>query len=225
MNNDAERNDDAEVLDEFEVDAPGEDAAEGRVKMTIGEMQAALEDETHPKHDQAIQCNKELVERLGPALENLQKTVLAQSGLTETMAKMQSTIAASMMPKIDLPKWDIPRIEHTPVTIPPVRNYQAEMGRTLRENHEQMELAAREMVEEGTERLAIEDRRAEQTLDVLVSMDAKLSQLATKIEGVDSRITTGNTSSSKVAKWTITVAALTLLATIAGIVVTVILNG
>lgn len=66
--------------------------------MTIREMQAALEDETHPKHDQAIQCNKELVERLGPALENLQKTVLAQSGLTETMAKMQSTIAASMMP-------------------------------------------------------------------------------------------------------------------------------
>ena len=99
------------------------------------------------------------------------------------------------------------------------------MARTLRDNQEQMEQAAREMAEERAERLAIEDRRAEQTLDVLVSMDAKLSQLDSRIESVDSRIATGNTSSSKVAKWTIAVAALTLLATIAGIVVTVILNG
>lgn len=62
------------------------------------------------------------------------------------------------------------------------------MGRTLRENHEQMELAAREMVEERTRRLAIEDRRAEQTLDVLVSMDAKASQWPPRSEGVIPRI-------------------------------------
>ncbi|MBK8868885.1 MAG: hypothetical protein KBF43_06000 [Dermatophilaceae bacterium] len=236
MNDDAEQHDDsrerddAEGLDDaglddagldlFQVDVPGGDAADGIDKMTIGEMHAALEDESHPRHEEAVRRNRELVEKLQPALEGLRKTVLAQSGLSETMAKFQSTIAATVRPK-----FDIPRFEEPPLTLPPVRNYQAEMARTLRDNQEQMEQAAREMAEERAERLAIEDRRAEQTLDVLVSMDAKLSQLDSRIESVDSRIATGNTSSSKVAKWTIAVAALTLLATIAGIVVTVILNG
>lgn len=225
----AEGLDDAEDLDMIVIDVPGGDAADDSDKMTLREMREAIEDETHPRHEEAVQRNKELAEQLRPAMEKLQKTVMAQSGFAESMAKIQSTIAASM-PKVDMarfvaPKVDFPSFDPTPVTLPPVRNYQAEMLRTMRENEERLAEATREMAEERAERMAIEDRRAEQTLDVLVSMDAKLSQLDSRIESVDSRIATGNTSSSNVAKWTIAVAALTLLATIVGIVVTVILNG
>lgn len=230
MSGETQRNHDTDHQGvEIEVDVPGGDATDGGDKMTLREMQQAIEDETHPRHEEAVRRNKELVEQLRPALESLQKTVIAQSGITESMAKFQSTIAASM-PKIDIPRFvmpkvDMPSLVETQVALPSFRNYQAEMLRTMQENEDRLAEATREMAEERAERMAIEDRRAEQTLDVLVSMDAKLSQLDSRIESVDTRIATGNTSSSNVAKWTIAVAALTLLATIVGIVVTVILNG
>ncbi len=211
----AEHSDEDVDLDEFEVDVP---AGDDEHPMTLRELREAIEDESHPRHAEAVQRNKELAEQLRPAMDRLRQTVFEQSGMKETLARIQA--AAVPATSFKMPKFDIAKVDLTN----PVLERQQEWQRSMQEQQRQMQEAAVEVAESRARRQRLEDQRAEQTLDVLASMDAHLAQLNGRIESVDAKIEAGNKSSSKVAGWTILVAVLTLLATVVGIVVTVLLS-
>lgn len=212
-------------LEEFVVDVPaGNDAR----PMTLHELQEAVEDESHPRHAEAVQRDKELAEQLRPAMDRLRQTVMEQSGMTEQLARIQKTVTASMpklTPSIDLTKLAVPMVDMPKFNVPnPVTEQNQRWQGSMREQQEELDRAIEVGARAKAQRQQMDDHRAQQTLDVLVSMDAHLVQLNSRIEGVDARIEAGNTSSSKVAGWTIVVAVLTLLVTIAGIVITVLLS-
>lgn len=207
-------------LEEFVVDVP---VGNGERSMTLHELQEAVEDESHPRHAEAVQRSKELAEQLKPAMERLRQTVLAQTGMRASLARTQETVARAATfsaARVDIPKFDMPKVDMASPVIEQNQRWQ----HSLREQQEELERAINAGVKAKTERRRLEDQRAEQTLDVLASMDAHLAHLNARIESVDARIEAGNSSSSKVAGWTILVAVLTLLATVAGIVVTVLLS-
>ena len=77
-------------LGEFIVDVP---AGDEEHPMSLRELQEAVEDESHPRHAWAVQRNKELAEQIKPAIERLQQTVFEQSGLRESLARIQETVA------------------------------------------------------------------------------------------------------------------------------------
>ncbi|MBD3688947.1 hypothetical protein H8R18_05240 [Nanchangia anserum] len=208
-------------LEAFLVDLS---ACDDEDPMTLRELQEALEDESHPRHVEAVQRNKELAERLRPAIDSLQQTMIEQTGIKE----LQKTMAASVpkvMPSIDLSKLTGPAVDKPEFDFmnSAIEQYQRQQ-RLIREAEEEFQRVTNAIADARAERQEMEDQRARQTLDVLISMDARLVQLNSRIEGVDARIEASNTSSSKGAGWTITVAVLTLLATISGIVVTVMLS-
>lgn len=207
-------------LDEFIVDVP---AGDDKHPMSLRELQEAVEDESHPRHAWAVQRNKELAEQIKPAIERLQQTVFEQSGLGESLAQIQETAAKATTlsgPRADLTKFGMLKLDVANSMIEQNQRWQ----HTMREQQEEIERVTTAIVEARAERQRLDEQRAEQTLDVLTSMEAHLLQLNNRIQSVDTRIEAGNTTSSKVAGWTILVAVLTLFATVAGIVVTVLLS-
>lgn len=212
-------------LDEFIVDVP---AGDGAHPMSLRELQEAVEDESHPRHAMAVQCNKELAEQMKPAIERLRQTVLEQSGMRESLTRIQETVAKATIfsvPRVDLPKFGVSKFDMSKLDIAnPVIEQNQRWQHTMHEQQEELEQEITASAEAHAERQRVEDQRAEQTLGVLVSMEAHLVQLNDRIQSVDARIEAGNATSSKVAGWTILVAVLTLLATVAGIVVTVLLS-
>lgn len=202
-------------LDEFIVDVP---AGDEEHPISLRELQEAVEDESHPRHAWAVQRNKELAEQIKPAIERLQQTMFEQSGLRESLARIQETVAKATtvsVPRADLPKFGTPKLDITNPMIEQNQRWQ----HTTREQQEGFERVTTAIVEARAERQRLEEQRAEQTLEVLTLMEAHLVQLNNRIQNVDARIEAGNTTSSKVAGWTILVAVLTLLATVAGTVV------
>ncbi|QOQ38622.1 hypothetical protein [Trueperella pecoris] len=215
-------NDDPE---EFPVAVP---TSKDELPMTLSELQEAFRDKSHPRHAEAVQRNEVLAEQLRPAMERLRQTVMDQSGMNEQLTRIQKTLSDSMPklpPGIDIsklvaPRADVPKADTAIPVIEQIHTWQD----SLRDHHEELQRVIDANAEAQTERQEMEDERAKQTLEVLVSMEAHLVQLNNRIKSVDSRIEAGNASSSKVAGRTIAVAVLTLLATIGSIVVTLLLN-
>lgn len=185
--------------------------SENEQPMTMRELREAAEDKSHPRHAEAVQRNKELAEHLKPAMDRLRQTMAASiPTVTPSVEFIKHTIPTSVIPKFEL---------ETPMT-----EQHRKWQNSVREQQEQLERALDASAKAGIERQEMEDQRADQTLEVLASMDAQLSQLNNRIKAVDAQIEAGNTSASKMAGRTITVAVLTLLATVAGIIVTVLLS-
>lgn len=74
--------------DDSVVDVPGGDGQE----MTVGEMEEALKDESHPRHAEAVQWNEELAKQLRPAMEALQKTFVRRHDLNQIMSQIASAV-------------------------------------------------------------------------------------------------------------------------------------
>lgn len=224
--------DDPRRDDEYEDVAPEEDSAfavehvedqdDNGWKPTLKELQTAIDDEEHPHHEEALQQNKELAEKLRPAMESLRSTILAQTKFHEPLIKQISGITDTSRVFDQLvPKIDFPTAAMAPADLRPVVNPQIEMMRTMRENTAQIEESMREAAEARAARLNMEDERAEKTLAVPESMDANLRLLNDKIEGVDQRIESGNNGAGKAFWWTVGVATATLIATMIGVILTV----
>lgn len=177
--------------------------------MTMRELREAAEDESHPRHAEAVQRNKELADQLRPAMDRLRKT-------------MTSSVP-QIMPKVDFAKLDLPETGFTKFdSSMPITEQHQRWHSSIREQHEELQEILDASARARAERQEMKDKQTQQTLAVLASVDAHLALLNSRIKDVGARIEAGNTSSSKMAKWTIAVAVLTLLTTIAGIVVTVI---
>lgn len=181
----------------------------GDSDMTMRELQEALKDDAHLRHAEAVEVNKEIMAKLNPALAKLRQSVLGP----QTKA-----IRGAFQGGVKIPTLEI----STPITSPAVT--QAHLAENIaRDQQEWMDEyyeSMRQAQETKAERRRLEDDRAEQTLAVLESMDANLRQLSTRIASVDTEIQKGNKSSGRMAGWTLAVGVLTLIATVAGIGVT-----
>ncbi|MFB7284372.1 hypothetical protein ACIA0Z_07860 [Micrococcus luteus] len=194
----------------------GED--EDEPDFTFSELQEALGDESHPRHDEAVKANRAMAERLRPRLLALNESVLRQimpsmdlmRGLrlsssilsdTSALSAVSAAATAAAVPKIEIPKVNLPKAPTVPsysIPEPPEIDYEG------------IEEAARLRAD----REAQQDEQAALSLEVQQSMAAQLELLGQRMEGVEGEIRNGNSSSGKVAGWTLLVAVFTLLATV-----------
>lgn len=204
-------------------------------RMTLKQMQEAIDDESHPQHEEALRQSKRLADTMMPALQSLQRQVAAQldlrkafEGITFPTAQnlgltglhksfVKSIGSALPMPNV-MPKmnWTSrpPESMPTPPAIDPA--YQNDF--------EEIADGFAEAAREREERAQRQVEMAAAQLDSLQAMAANLQQLNRQIESVDQRLSLSNKSARTSFGWSITVGALTLAATIVGIIVTVILS-
>lgn len=199
-------------LDEFDVELPASEGDEDGPVMTLRELREAVEDESHPRHAYAVKRQAELAERLRPAIAKLQESMLDQSGVKEAMNKFNSRIAQKIKTGVDFNQVFGPSID---LPISP----SSKLVQQVNEPYSEIAEAAARSAEAREQRQQVEDRRAEDMLGVLISVDAQLGQLNSKIAGVDTQIREGNSSASRLTLLTLIIAALTLVATIVGIAI------
>ncbi|MEV8357446.1 hypothetical protein AB0P30_11565 [Micrococcus luteus] len=107
----------------------GED--EDEPNFTFSELQEALGDESHPRHDEAVEANRVMAERLHPRLLALNESVLRQvmpsmdlmRGLrlsssilpdTSALSAASAAATAAAVPRIDIPKVNLPKAPTVP---------------------------------------------------------------------------------------------------------------
>lgn len=205
------------------------------LRMTLKEMQEAINDESHPQHEEALRESKKLAETMMPALESLRKQMSAQFDMSSVLKGIEFPTAKSLgltgqsdsvmksigsaIPKVNLmPEIDWPSKLSEPVYTPPV------IEPIHQSDFEELADSVAEAAREREERAERQVEMAAAQLDTLQAMAANLQQLNQQMESVDQRLSQSNKSDGRSFGWTITVGALTLAATIIGIVVTVILN-
>ena len=211
------------MMDAIEVD--GDDG----VRMTLREMQEAINDESHPQHEEALRQSKKLADALKPAMQALNERV------AEQISRIRA--AVSFDPKVVIQNESFKKIvESTPSitdVIPKVYTDNASvLPRSVivqpaiesqhRRNFEETLDDVADAVRERDERA---ERQVEMTaaqLDVLQTMAANIQQLNQKMESVDRRIYESNKSAGQASVWTICIGAWTLAITIIGLVVTVV---
>lgn len=211
------------MMDAIEVD--GDDG----VRMTLREMQKAINDESHPQHEEALKQSKKLADALKPAMRALNERV------AEQISRIR--VPVSFDPKVTIQNESFKKIvESTPsITdiIPKVYTddasvfpksaiVQPAIESQYRRNFEVALDGIADAVQERDERAERQVEMAAAQLDVLQTMAANLQQLNQKMESVDRRIDESNKSAGKASAWTIRIGAWTLAATIVGIIVTVV---
>ena len=224
--NEASREDDESV--DSMMDAIEADGGDG-VRMTLREMQEAINDESHPQHEEALRQSKKLADALKPAMRALNERVAEQISRirvpvsfgpkvviqNESFKKIVESTPpmTSMMPKI--------RMEHASVFPKSVFNSPT-IEVQHRGNFEETLDSVADAVQERDERAERQVEMAAAQLDVLQTMAANLQQLNQKMESVDRRIYESNKSAGKASAWTICIGAWTLAITIIGLIVTVV---
>ena len=210
------------------MDAIEVDGGDG-VRMTLREMQEAINDESHPQHEEALRQSKKLADALKPAMQALNERVAEQISRTK--------VPVSFDPKVTIQNDSFKKIvESTPSitdVIPKVYTDDASVfprsaivQPAIESQHRRnFEVALDGIADAVQERDERAERQVEMTaaqLDVLQTMAANLQQLNQKMESVDRRIDESNKSAGKASAWTIRIGAWTLAATIVGIIVTVV---
>lgn len=213
------------MMDALEVD--GDD----RVRMTLREMQEAINDESHPQHEEALKQSKKLADALKPAMQALNERVAEQISRIRAAVSFDPKVAIqnesfkkiveSVPPTTDiLPKVyadDASMIPRSAIVQPAIesqyrRNFEVELD------------GIADAVQERDERAERQVEMAAAQLDVLQTMAANLQQLNQKIESVDQRIYESNKSADKASRWSLIVGGLTLMVTIIGVFVTMIMG-
>ncbi|MGP5641796.1 hypothetical protein ACTXO6_00320 [Corynebacterium variabile] len=193
--------------------------------MAFGEMREALADENHPRHDEAIQQGKRMSEKIGPAMEELKRSIAIPPGISEFAGNFNSlslpaldastTLSDSvkaMQPIISLT--DIPpEYEALQFTSPVVPSFDYD------ELNEGLDEAAREK----EARQQRQDQVATASLEVLQAMASSIQQLDQQMGNVEQRLVENNTSAETSSRKTIRIASWTLFATVLGIVVATVL--
>jgi len=222
--NEASHEDDESVdsmMDAMEVDR------DGSVRMTLREMQEAINDESHPQHEEALRRSKELADALKPAMRALNERV------AEQISRIR--VPVSFDPKVVIQNDSLKKIVES---VPPAKNIipqvyiddasafpesaivQPANEFQYRRNFEVTLDGIAEAVQERDERAERQVEMAAAQLDVLQTMAANLQQLNQKMESVDQRIYESNKSADKASCWALIVGGSTLIVTIIGIIVT-----
>lgn len=220
---------DDESIDSM-MDAIEVDGGDG-VRMTLREMQEAINDDSHPQHDEALRQSKKLADALKPAMRALNERVAEQISRIRVPVSIDpkmviqnesfKKIVESVPPTTDiLPKVyadDASMIPRSAIVQPAIesqyrRNFEVELD------------GSADAVQERDERAERQVEMVAAQLDVLQTMAANLQQLNQKIESVDQRIYESNKSADKASRWGLIVGGLTLMVTIIGVFVTMIMG-
>lgn len=201
------------------------------VRMTLREMQEAINDESHSQHEEALRQSKKLADALKPAMQALNERV------AEQISRIR--VPVSFDPKMVIQNESFKKIvESTPsITdiIPKVYTddasvfpksaiVQPAIESQYRRNFEEELDGIAEAVQERDERAERQVEMAAAQLDVLQTMAANMQQLNQKMESVDRRIYESNKSADKASRWAFFVGISTLLVTITGVIVTIIMG-
>jgi len=211
------------MMDAIEVDG------DGGVRMTLREMQEAINDESHPQHEEALRQSKKLADALKPAMQALNERV------AEQISRIRA--AVSFDPKVAIQNESFKKIvESTPSitgVIPKVYTDDASMiprsaivqpaiESQHRRNFEVALDGIADAVQERDERAERQVEMVAAQLDVLRTMAANIQQLNQKMESLDQRIKESNKSAGKASRWAFIVGVSTLIVTIIGLIVTVV---
>lgn len=201
------------------------------VRMALREMQEAINDESHPQHEEALRQSKKLADALKPAMQALNKRVAEQISRTRVPVSFDPKVttqtesfkkiveSASLMTDI-IPKIytdDASVFPKSAIVSPPIEFQH-------RHNFEVTLDGIADAVQERDDRAERQVKMAAAQLDVLQTMAANLQQLNQKIESVDQRIYESNKSADKASRWGLIVGGLTLMVTIIGVFVTMIMG-
>lgn len=201
------------------------------VRMTLREMQEAINEESHPQHEEALRQSKKLADALKPAMRALNERV------AEQISRIR--VPVSFDPKMVIQNESFKKIvESTPsITdiIPKVYTddasvfpksaiVQPAIESQYRRNFEETLDNVADAVQERDERAERQVEMAAAQLDVLQTMVANLQQLNQKMESVDRRIDESNKSAGKASRWALIVGVSTLIVTTIGVIVTMIMG-
>ena len=208
------------------MDAIEADGGDG-VRMTLREMQEAINDESHPQHEEALRQSKKLADALKPAMRALNERVAEQISrirvpvsfdpkmvIQNDLFKKLVESAPPMKDIISKVYIDDASAFPESAIVQPANEFQ------YRRNYEVTLDGIAEAVHERDERAERQVEMAAAQLDVLQTMAANLQQLNQKIESVDQRIYESNKSADKASCWALIVGVSTLIVTIIGIIVT-----
>lgn len=217
----------SEANNQPKSDGPEDSHASSDQSMTVREAKEALADESHPRHAEALKHQKELAKRLAPLIENLQQTqnLLETDKSAEELKTALKRLNPSLFAGTDPTNFGFPKVNTQDFgTAESEASETKQLRRWAQDRQEELQRQAEIIAEETARRQELEDQRAQQTIDVLRSVDAYLAQLNEQTASVDKRIDSGNADSKKSSRWTITVGILTLAATVVGIIVTFLLG-
>ena len=200
--------------------------------MTLQEMQQAIDDESHPLHKEALQQSKKLADTMTTALEALKRQTSIHLDLTSqlqalhlptpqelSLDNLTNYLNIGTTPKIP-PIHEVNlSTEHNVPTAPIYRPTVADQF-DFEEELEKIAEARRER--EAREESQFEMSAAQ--LETLNTMAANLQQLNHQMEKVHQRLSESNQGDDTSFKWTITIGALTLAATIISIIATIALS-
>mgnify|MGYP000855018069 CR=1 FL=1 len=201
------------------------------VRMTLREMQEAINDESHPQHEEALRQSKKLADALKPAMQALNERV------AEQISRIK--VPVSFDPKVTIQNESFKKIvESTPSitgiipkvyaddasVFPKSAIVQPAIESQYRRNFEETLDNVADAVQERDERAERQVEMAAAQLDVLQTMVANLQQLNQKMESVDRRIDESNKSAGKASRWALIVGISTLIVTIIGVIVTIIMG-
>lgn len=200
--------------------------------MTLQEMQQAIDDESHPLHEEALQQSKKLANTMTTALEALKRQTSIHLDLTSKLQALHLPTPQELSPD-NLKNYL--NIGTTP-KIPPIhevnlsREYNIPTGPTylpaLADQFD-FEEELEKIAEARREREARDESQFEMSaaqLETLNTMAANLQQLNHQMEKVHQRLSESNQGDNTSFKWTITIGALTLAATIISIIATIALS-
>lgn len=171
--------------------------------MAPAEIQAALNDDTHPRHEEARCHAADAAKNLVPSLKELADSVASQVSAGDIMSQFRGQHDASLAREfIDPTRYEIP--VRPAVDIPELDNTELMDG---------MEAA----MQAKAERERRQDATAEASLETMQAVAAEMQQLNEQMVEVDKRLTSSNESATTWNRWVLAVATLTLIATVIGI--------
>lgn len=172
--------------------------------MTLPEIQAALRDDSHPRHEEALRHAADAAKNLAPSLKKLADSVASQVNAADIMRQFRGQHDASLAREFMGPaRYEIP--VRQVVDIPELDNTELMDG---------MEAA----MQAKAERERRQDATAEASLETMQAVAAQMQQLNEQMVEVDKRLTSGNKSSAQLGWATLIVAVATLIATVVGII-------
>lgn len=207
--------------------AEGPESSSPSSKMTFGEMRDALADENHPRHDEAIQQGKRMSTELGPAMEELKKSLSIPPGISQfagnfkdlsVSARDASTALVDSVKAIQpiISSVDVPPENDALQFTPPVAHVSSF-------DFDEINEELNEAVREKEARQQRNDKIAADSLEVLQAMAASIQQLDQKLGDVEQRLIENDMTAKDSSGKTITIAAWTLFSTVLGIAVATVL--
>lgn len=206
----------------------GEESRSLSSEMTFGEMNQALADENHPRHDEAVQWGKRMSTNLGPAIEELKKSIFSPPGISQLAASIKIPSASArdastaltdsvkaMQPIIS--STDIPPEYESLQLTPPVAHVPSF-------DYDELNQGLAEAEQEKEARQQRQDKVAADSLEVLQAMAASIQQLDQQMGNVEQRLVENNTSAEASSRKTIWIASWTLFFTVLSIGVATVLG-